>query len=87
VVHDVKWDLLICQNPQLHASKMCIHVVAVRRIRLPSSYATDDAKLRTASMFYSVLLSLGDVSTRRAFISVTDGQRKIAWRRKILSVS
>jgi hypothetical protein len=23
-VHDVKWDQLICQKPQLHASKICI---------------------------------------------------------------
>jgi hypothetical protein len=32
----VKWDQLICQNPQLQARKIRIRVAAVRRIRRSS---------------------------------------------------
>jgi hypothetical protein len=31
--HDVKWDQLICQNPQLNASKILTRVADVLRIR------------------------------------------------------
>jgi hypothetical protein len=64
---------MICQNLQLAASKIRIRIAAVRRISLPSCYATHDGYPQSCVLRAS-RLALGMTQTRRAYIRVTDDE-------------